>query len=141
MKPKLIKGNAAVDDRGILTFVNDFDFKGIKRFYTVHNYPDTSGIRGWHGHKSEAKYVFVMRGLADFLLSSMETSKKYRFALSGEHPEILFIPPGFYHAFRTRTKKNQIIFYSTATLEQSKADDFREIFTKEDVKLFRVVIR
>src|SRR5581483_3849375 len=108
MQPKIIKGDKAIDDRGELTFVNDFNFKGVKRFYMVHNYPDTSGIRGWHGHKVEAKYAFVARGLVDFLLWNMETGEKTKFALSGNSPEILYIPAGYFHAYRTRTKKNQV---------------------------------
>ena len=34
----LINGGVAVDDRGSVRFVNDFDFEGVKRFYQVQNY-------------------------------------------------------------------------------------------------------
>ena len=33
--PRLYSGGISVDDRGSLSFVNDFDFAGIKRFYLV----------------------------------------------------------------------------------------------------------
>ena len=32
-QPVLMKGGLAVDDRGEVGFVNDFDFKEVKRFY------------------------------------------------------------------------------------------------------------
>ena len=37
-EPKLIAGNIGIDDRGEVGFVNDFDFAGVKRFYTVRNH-------------------------------------------------------------------------------------------------------
>ena len=61
--PKVINGGVAVDDRGSVTFVNDFDFSGVKRFYQVQNHR-RGFIRAWHGHKKEAKYVYVPRGTA-----------------------------------------------------------------------------
>ena len=33
-----INGGIAVDDRGVLTFCNDFDMKDIRRFYQVSNH-------------------------------------------------------------------------------------------------------
>ena len=38
MEPSLVKGNRIFDNRGSLRFSNDLNFKGIKRFYIVHNY-------------------------------------------------------------------------------------------------------
>ena len=56
MEPKLIIGNRVYDNRGSLRFSNDFGFKNIKRFYTVHNY-NKNFIRAWHGHMNEEKYI------------------------------------------------------------------------------------
>ena len=60
---KLIDGGLAVDDRGTVRFVNDFDFNGVKRFYQVENH-QKGFIRAWHGHKKESKYVYVSSGTA-----------------------------------------------------------------------------
>lgn len=51
-EPRIIKGGIAIDNRGTLSFVNDFNFETakIKRFYHVTNH-DKSIIRAWHGHK------------------------------------------------------------------------------------------
>ena len=37
-EPEIIKGGVAVDDRGCVRFVNDFDFKDVKRFYQISNH-------------------------------------------------------------------------------------------------------
>ncbi len=36
--PVVINGKIAVDDRGSLSFVNDFTFDRVKRFYLVNNH-------------------------------------------------------------------------------------------------------
>ena len=40
-------------DRGEVGFVNDFDFEGVKRFYTLKNHP-AGYVRAWHAHRREA---------------------------------------------------------------------------------------
>ena len=34
----ILDGGIATDDRGCVRFVNDFNFKGVKRFYQVENH-------------------------------------------------------------------------------------------------------
>ena len=53
-KPHIFKGGLAVDDRGQIAFVNDFDFESVKRFYIVSNHR-TGFVRAWHAHRHEAK--------------------------------------------------------------------------------------
>ena len=53
--PVLFSGDVAVDDRGEVSFVNDFDFEGVKRFYTVKNHR-RGFVRAWHAHRREAKH-------------------------------------------------------------------------------------
>jgi len=58
---KRFEGGLAVDDRGHLKFINDFNFGGVKRFYQVENH-QIGIIRAFHGHLKEAKYVYVVKG-------------------------------------------------------------------------------
>ena len=44
---QLINGGLNVDDRGIVSYANDFNFQGVKRFYQVENF-STSTIRAFH---------------------------------------------------------------------------------------------
>ena len=55
----ILDGGIATDDRGCVRFVNDFNFKGVKRFYQVENHRQ-GFIRAWHGHKKEGKYVYTV---------------------------------------------------------------------------------
>lgn len=130
-EPKLISGGLAVDDRGQVSFVNDFNFKSVKRFYTVANHA-RGFVRAWHAHKNEAKYVIVVRGsvlvgavpINNWEKPSRQTEVK-RFILSEKIPKVLFIPAGYANGFMTLTEGAQVMFFSTSTLEESLNDDFR----------------
>jgi len=60
---QVLNGGLAVDDRGSVSFVNDFTFEGVKRFYQVENHRK-GFIRAWHGHQKEGKFVYVTNGSA-----------------------------------------------------------------------------
>ena len=131
MELSLIYGNSSIDDRGCVSFINDFNFEGVKRFYSVKNH--RSGfVRAWHGHKNEAKYVTVVEGAAligavkiddwDKPSPSLNVSK---FILSSDKPSILFIPPSYANGFMSLTENTKLIFYSTSTLADSMGDDYR----------------
>ncbi len=143
-EPTLVNGGLAVDDRGQVSFVNDFDFKDVKRFYMVSNH--RSGfIRAWHAHKKEAKYVLVVKGAAvvgavkvdDWDKPSKDLEVK-RFVLSEKKPTVLYIPAGYANGFMSLTKDAQLMFFSTSTLDESLGDDFRydsrhwDIWTAEE---------
>ncbi|SRR5579871_5226316 len=129
--PRLIEGRLAIDDRGSLAFVNDFAFEAIKRFYIVSNH--SSGfVRAWHGHRYEAKYVLALTGaalVAAVRIDDWENPDRglpvHRYVLSEHQPALLYIPPGHANGFKTLNPQTKLLFLSTATLEQSRADDFR----------------
>jgi dTDP-4-dehydrorhamnose 3,5-epimerase len=130
-EPRLYNGDLAVDDRGVVTFVNDFDFSGVKRFYTVKNHR-AGFVRAWHGHRREAKYVTVLAGAAivgavqidDWDHPSRELPAK-RFVLGGRKPRVLYIPSGYANGFMSLTADTHLAFFSTATLQDSVGDDVR----------------
>ena len=131
-KPKILGGGLAVDDRGSVSFVNDFNFSNVKRFYQVENH--RSGfIRAWHGHKNEGKYVYVCQGSALVGVVNMETDKIEKFVLSSKSPKILWIPPGYANGFKSLEENTKIIFYSTSTLEESMGDDIRFDYATWDI--------
>lgn len=129
--PRLIEGGLAADDRGTLSFVNDFDFAGVKRFYVVTNYA-RGFVRAWHAHRREAKYVLVTAGAAivgavkiDNWDSPARDSTVHRYVLSAQKPSILYIPSGYANGFMSLTDDTALIFFSTSTLDQSRGDDIR----------------
>lgn len=132
-KPELktLSGGLAVDDRGQVSFVNDFDFAGVKRFYMVSNHKQ-GFVRAWHAHKKEAKYVLVVKGAAvvgaveiDNWDKPNKSAEVQRFVLSEKKPTVLYIPAGYANGFMSLTEDAQIMFFSTSTLDESLGDDFR----------------
>jgi dTDP-4-dehydrorhamnose 3,5-epimerase len=128
---KLISGNIGIDDRGEVGFVNDFDFAGVKRFYTVVNHRQ-GFVRAWHGHRKEAKYVTVVQGAAligavavDDWTNPSPQAPVSRYVLSAHKPSVLFIPPGYCNGFMSLTDDAKLVFFSTATVEESARDDIR----------------
>ena len=48
-----------------------------------------------------------------------------RFVLSANKPSVILIPGGYAHGYKTLTEETKLIFFSTATLEESINDDYR----------------
>ena len=134
MEPKIITGGLDVDDRGQLSFINDFDFlnTNIRRFYVVENHK-IGFIRAWHGHKKEGKYIFVSNGSALIGAVDMKTEKIYKFTLSSKQPKILFIPPNYFNGFKSLENQTKIMFFSTSTIDETKNDDIREKWDKWNI--------
>ena len=140
MEPKIINGGVATDDRGSVRFVNDFNFEGVKRFYQVQNH--RSGfIRAWHGHRKEAKYVYVAKGSAlvgavpinMMINKDIDQSKVFKTVLSSNNPKVLFIPAGYANGFKSLEDGTIVQFFSTSTLEESLGDDIRFDFDLVDL--------
>lgn len=130
---KLIVGGKAIDDRGSLSFVNDFDFHDVKRFYIVSNHRQNF-IRAWHGHRYEGKYVLVISGTALIGVVCLETEEVVgKYVLSEEQPKILWIPPNHANGFMTLKEDTKVMFFSTSTLEKSKGDDVRFPYAKWNI--------
>ena len=129
--PILNEGGLSVDDRGEVGFVNEFDMKSIRRFYTVCNHK-VGLVRAWHAHKKEKKFVTVVNGVAivaAVCIDNWQNPSKdlhvHRYVLSAKKPTVLFIPKGYANGFMTLTEDTKLIFFSTATLEESEGDDIR----------------
>lgn len=128
---KIYKGDIAVDDRGRLSFINDFNFEGVKRFYQVRNHRK-GFVRAWHGHKIEAKYVTVVQGSAivgavkvDNWDSPSKELKPERWVMSGDKPQVIYLPAGYANGFMSLSDDLIILFFSTTTLQESMGDDYR----------------
>jgi len=129
--PTLIKGGISIDDRGSVSFVNDFDFKSVKRFYAVKNFSKNT-IRAFHGHLKEAKYVYIAKGSAIIAIVKMTSTndpdkngKVERLILSDKSPSILYIPAGYANGFKVLEEGTIILFFSTSTFDETKKDDYR----------------
>ena len=131
-KTKILGGGLAVDDRGSVSFVNDFNFDGVKRFYQVENHK-RGFIRAWHAHLKEGKYVYVCQGSALVGAVNLETEEIEKFVLSSKSPKILWIPPNYANGFKSLEENTKIIFFSTSSLEDSVGDDIRFDYVKWNI--------
>ena len=132
MKPKIIEGGIAIDDRGSVSFVNNFTFDNVKRFYTIQNHK-VGFIRAWHGHQREGKFLFVVKGSALVGTVDISTEAVEKFVLSEEKPQILWIPPNHYNGFMTLREDTILFVFSTSTLEESIGDDIRQPYDKWNI--------
>ena len=125
-EPQIINGGIAFDDRGSVSFCNDFLFKdlGVERFYHISN-RRKDYIRAWHGHEKESKYMYAADGTFRVGAANMETDEVKTFYLDSRKPQLLFIPAGYANGFQNLTENNQLIIFSTSTLEESLGDDIR----------------
>ena len=60
-KIKVVEGEIYRDERGQISSLNAFRFSGVERCYFIHH-PDTSVVRGWHGHQFEKKWFYCVKG-------------------------------------------------------------------------------
>lgn len=128
---KIIQGGRHEDDRGILSFVNEFNFDDIVRFYTIEN-KDINVKRGWQGHKKECKYFYCVKGSFDIALVQIDywqqPSKNLipkRITLQNNKSEILMVPGGYANAITALEEQSKLIVFSNYTLEESIKDSFR----------------
>ncbi|MFT4733101.1 MAG: dTDP-4-dehydrorhamnose 3,5-epimerase-like enzyme [Sediminicola sp.] len=120
----IIRGNSHVDQRGSLSFFNDFDMSQIRRFYSIQ--PDVGLIRAWQGHKLESKWFHVIKGSFRVKLRALETKELVgEFKLNAQCPEVLCIPKGVYNGFEALEESSVLMVFSDASLEQSVKDDYR----------------
>ena len=130
-EPQKILGGRFVDDRGFLkalTFPEGFT---PKRLYSVNNWRPNF-IRAWHGHKSESKLIYMSKGsgvIAAVLMSDTKTPNKsekiHRFIVDSESHIAIYIPAGYANGLMSLTGDAEFTILSSATLEESKNDDFR----------------
>ena len=128
----IFEGNNFVDERGILNFVNEFNFRGIKRFYQVINHKNNY-IRAWHGHKYETKYFYVSQGSILLGMVNLESEKISKYIISSAKPKIIKVPINHANGFMNLTENTSTIIFSDRTLDESKDDDIRFHYKKWDI--------
>lgn len=127
---KSISGGLAVDHRGQIRFVNDFDMEQVKRFYLIRNV-DTELIRGWRAHRIEQRWFYAVSGSFSVSIIQIddwaEPSKNLpvqRHVLAAEKSEILHVPPGFGTAFRALSPDSELLVFADYGIDHAPMDDY-----------------
>lgn len=128
---KVVEGGISVDERGVISHVNDFDMSDIERFYVIHQ-NDTSVIRAWHGHQFEKKYFYVLKGsftMAFVKVDNWENPsvelKPEVYSLSSDKSEVLCIPEGYANGLKANEPKSILLVYSNKVLSEAVNDSWR----------------
>jgi len=128
----IFEGRRHEDERGIITYNNDFGASQIKRIYTIENH-STDFIRGWQGHKVEQRWFACMKGsfeisvivVDDFKNPSKElTIQKY--LLKDDVLTYLHIPSGCITAIQSKQEGSKLLVLADYELGEIN-DEYRYI--------------
>ena len=127
----MIYGGKEKDHRGTVSFINDFQFEDVRRFYFIENI-EKDFCRSWNGHPAEKKYFMCVHG--SFLIGvvrvdnwespSRDLTPVY-FELQAENPSILVVPSGYANGVRNLTLDSKLMVLSNMTLNDSLQDKIR----------------
>lgn len=130
-QPRLIEGGLYVDTRGTVAYVNDFDFKGVDRFYTIRSHR-ANDPRGWVGHRQAQKWFSVIQGTVliaavkpDVWWSPARDLSVERFVLSATKPHVLHVPAGYATGIIMLDAEALLMVFSSGQIENAGDDDYR----------------
>ncbi|MBI4049939.1 MAG: hypothetical protein HY398_00650 [Candidatus Doudnabacteria bacterium] len=130
----ILTGDSIVDEYGAIRFVNDFDFKNVKRFYQMQT-NRVGGVRAWMGSKTADTYIYVPSGSAEIAVVNLGTDETQKIVLSDVKPRVMWVAPSNAFGFRSLEEKTILIFFSSETESQSKLSELK--FPKEQWGVFK----
>ena len=128
---KVIDGEIFRDHRGQISSLNAFRFPGVERFYFIHH-PDTSVIRGWHGHQHEKKWFYCVKGA--FTVGLVEIDdwenpspdlKAQKYHLTEQESKIICVPEGYANCIKASIPGSILLVFSGKMLPEAYSDSWR----------------
>lgn len=111
----LLQGKKHQDERGVITYNNEFDASQIKRIYTIENH-SVDFIRGWQGHKIEQRWFACMKGkfeISVIKIDDFENPSKdlaiTKYILEDNELTYLHIPAGNITAIQALKKESKLL--------------------------------
>lgn len=130
MEPRFIQGKKFEDERGKLSFNNDFDASLVKRIFTIENI-DTAFVRAWQGHATEQRWYTALNGKFEIKLVKIDdwnapskTLEKRTFILESESLDVLHIPAGYVSSIRSLQQDSKLLVMADYFLGENQ-DEFR----------------
>ena len=130
MNNLIFEGKKYEDERGIITFNNEFDASEIKRIYTIENH-SSDFVRGWQGHKVEQRWFATMKG--EFEISVIEIDdfdqpskdlKISKYQLNDKSLTYLHIPSGHITAIQAKKEGSKLLVLANYALGEIR-DEYR----------------
>ena len=126
-----IAGEVFKDQRGSLFYINDFDMSPIKRFYIIEN-DESKPIRAWHGHKTESKWFYAIKGSFKIGLVKPDNWENPSPNLEVEtillkeiDHKIIHIPAGYANGFISLEKGSRLLIFSDTEVAKSNDDNIK----------------
>jgi dTDP-4-dehydrorhamnose 3,5-epimerase len=131
MNPRIIAGGHFSDHRGTISYVNDFSFKDIERFYIISN-SDENPLRAWQGHKLDAKNFYCISGAFKIHFVKIDNWENpsrdliiETIVVTEGESKIVHIPAGYANAIESLEANSKLMSFSTLPLSQVTDDDVR----------------
>ena len=128
--PNYLEGKQHQDQRGIITFNNEFDASQIKRIYTIEN-TALDFIRGWQGHKIEQRWFACMKGSFEISVIQVNDFEKpskdgsiTKYLLTDDVLTYLHVPAGFITAIQAKENNSKVLVLSDYSLGEIE-DEYR----------------
>ena len=128
---KVIVGGISIDERGKITYVNDFDMTKIKRFYIIHHH-DIDTVRAWQAHQHEKKWFYCLKGsftTAFVKIDNWENPsinlKPEIFNLSEKESKVICIPEGYANGIKANEPNSILMVFSDKILSEAVNDSWR----------------
>ncbi|MFL9835651.1 WxcM-like domain-containing protein [Chryseobacterium terrae] len=110
-----ITGSRHQDERGIITYNNDFDASQIKRIYTIENH-SIEFVRGWQGHKIEQRWFAAMKGSFDISVIKIDDFEQpskdltiQKYLLTDDVLTYLHVPSGCITAIQAKEDGSKLL--------------------------------
>lgn len=129
-QPKITKGGTHTDERGTVSFNNDFDMSQIKRFYTI-QHPDVNVVRAWRAHKIEQRWFSVCRG--EFVIKLVEIDNWEKpnrklpqlvFVLNAGENDVLHVPKGYASSLQATVADSKLMVFADTNIGDVNTDDY-----------------
>lgn len=128
--PRLIKGNAYRDKRGVLRFNNEFDLLDVRRLYIIEN-SSMEIVRGWQGHKIERRWFSAIQGSFKIDLIAIENwleppknSEKISFKLFSNTLDVLHVPKAYITRIQSLESNSKLLVMADYLIGEL-VDDYR----------------
>lgn len=129
-EPRIIKGNSFSDERGKISFNNEFNAVEVKRIYFIENY-SIDFLRGWQGHQIEQRWFMCTKGSFEIKVIKIDNwenpSKDLQvkvYQINSEDSAVLHVPKGHITSIQSLENESKLMAMSDYHLGEIK-DEYR----------------
>lgn len=130
-KIEILDGEIFVDHRGRISSMNGLDFSEINRFYVISN-KDIELVRGWHGHRTEKKWFYCLKGsftMAFVKIDDWEAPCQDLVPdivrITSRKSQTVLVPESYANCLRADEPDSLLLVFSSRTYPECLDDSYR----------------